>query len=182
MADSLFYSRITHRAQSSSKPSGKGELRPVMTAIVTLTLVQGQLDTTDFEFSERTTCVIGRGEDCSPRLPDDPSHRTVSRHHCLLDINPPRIRIRDLGSRNGTYVNGTNIGQRANGRTPEGIDTLPFPEHDLGDGDEIRIGANVFRVGVRGAVPPPPALEDPAIVAQRQIGRASCRERVSVKV
>ncbi|KYC36281.1 hypothetical protein WA1_52005 [Scytonema hofmannii PCC 7110] len=35
-----------------------------------------------------------------------------SRYHCLLDINPPDIRVRDFGSRNGTYVNGKKIGQR----------------------------------------------------------------------
>ena len=34
------------------------------------------------------------------------------RRHCLLDINPPDIRVRDFGSLNGTYVNGTMIGQR----------------------------------------------------------------------
>ena len=90
-----------------------------MTTSVTLRLVKGQLDRAEDVFDERTTCVLGRAKECEPRLPDDDYHRTVSRHHCLLDINPPDARIRDFGSRNGTYVNGKKIGQREEHQTPE---------------------------------------------------------------
>ncbi|MDP9867936.1 MULTISPECIES: FHA domain-containing protein [Streptosporangium] len=120
-------------------------------ATITLKLVKGKLARTEYVFDERTTCVLGRADDCAPRLPDDADHRTVSRHHCLLDINPPDARIRDFGSLNGTYVNGEKIGQRAAHQTPEEAAALPFPEHDLSDGDEIRIGETVFRVGVQPA-------------------------------
>ncbi|MFC4014184.1 protein kinase [Nonomuraea purpurea] len=89
---------------------------------------------------------------CSPRLPDD---GTVSRHHCMLDINPPEIRIRDFGSLNGTYVNGNKIGQRDKGLSPEEAATLRFPEHDLVDGDEIQLGETVFRVDVHAPAPAP---------------------------
>jgi eukaryotic-like serine/threonine-protein kinase len=122
-------------------------------ATVTLTLVEGQLEPAEYVFGERTTCILGRGGDCSPRLPDDEYHRIVSRHHCLLDINPPDIRIRDFGSRNGTYVNDAKIGQREASQTPEEAAALSFPEHDLADGDEIRLGKTVFRVGVKDAAP-----------------------------
>jgi eukaryotic-like serine/threonine-protein kinase len=47
-----------------------------------------------------------------PRVPDDHEHRTISRLHCLIDVNPPDIRIRDMGSKFGTFVNGVRIGQR----------------------------------------------------------------------
>lgn len=116
---------------------------------VTLTLIKGWLDRGSYVFDERTTCVIGRADDCSPRLPDDEHHRTVSRHHCLLDINPPEIRIRDFGSLNGTYVNGKKIGQRDKGLSPQEADLRRFPEHDLRDGDEIQIGETIFRIDVR---------------------------------
>ncbi|MGI5336583.1 protein kinase domain-containing protein [Streptomyces sp. CA-181903] len=118
-------------------------------ATVTLTLVKGRLERGEFVFDERTTCVLGRSADCSPRLPDDDHHRTVSRHHCLLDINPPDIRIRDFGSLNGTYVNGEKIGQRREGLTAQEAAAESYPEHDLADGDEIKLGDTVFRVGVR---------------------------------
>src|SRR5690348_11136009 len=117
-------------------------------ATVTLTLVSGHLDRAAYVFEERTTSVVGRSRDCSPRLPNDEHHRTVSRHHCLLDINPPAIRVRDFGSLNGTYVNGRKIGQRAREETPEEAAAGNYPEHDLADGDEIRIGDTVFRIGV----------------------------------
>ncbi|MFH8376586.1 protein kinase domain-containing protein [Streptomyces cyaneofuscatus] len=147
-----------------------------MTATVTLTLLRGQLDTPVFEFSERATCVLGRADDCSPRLPDDTYHRTVSRHHCLLDINPPEIRIRDFGSRNGTYVNGLKIGQREDGQTAQESATLPFPERDLEDGDEIRIGSTVFRIDIRlesrAVAPPAPTRDVLAAVARRLLARS----------
>jgi pSer/pThr/pTyr-binding forkhead associated (FHA) protein len=41
----------------------------------------------------------------------------ISRYHCLLDINSPDIRVRDLGSLNGTIVNGKKIGQRQRNQT-----------------------------------------------------------------
>ncbi|GLZ78161.1 hypothetical protein Afil01_29680 [Actinorhabdospora filicis] len=117
-------------------------------ATVTLTLLKGHGVGSVRTFDERTTCVLGRSSDCDPRLPDDDAHRTVSRHHCLIDINPPEARIRDFGSLNGTYVNGVKVGQRQAHQTPQEAAALSYPEHDLSDGDEIRVGDTVFRVGV----------------------------------
>lgn len=120
-------------------------------ATVTLSLVKGRLDPAQYVFDERTTCVLGRSADCSPRLPNDEEGGTVSRHHCLLDINPPDIRIRDFGSMNGTFVNGKKIGQRGRGQTPEEGAARLYPEHDLADGDEIRLGDTVLRVGIQAS-------------------------------
>lgn len=72
----------------------------------------------------------------------------MSRHHCLLDINPPEIRIRDFGSLNGTFVNGTKIGQRRSGESPEEGALRDYPEHDLVKGDQIKLGKTVFQVDV----------------------------------
>ncbi|MFB8138532.1 protein kinase domain-containing protein [Streptomyces parvus] len=115
--------------------------------------MRGRLDPAEYVYDGRATCVIGRSADCSPRLPNDEHHRTVSRHHCLIDINPPDIRIRDFGSLNGTYVNSEKIGQRRQGLTPAEAAGDSYPEHDLSDGDEIRIGETVLRVGVTRAQP-----------------------------
>ena len=118
-------------------------------AIVTLTLVNGQGAVSEFVFDERSTCLIGRGEDCSPRLPNDEHHRSVSRHHCMLDINPPDVRIRDFGSRNGTYVNRSKIGQRDPAQSAAQGRGLGFQERDLKDGDEVRLGRSVaIRISV----------------------------------
>ncbi len=119
-----------------------------MPAKVTLTKTQAGGRQEQFVFDDRTTCIIGRASDCRPRLPDDPDHKTVSRHHCLLDINPPDIRVRDFGSKNGTYVNGRKIGQRLTDQTPREAARHEFPEYDLQHGDEIKLGKTVFRVGI----------------------------------
>ncbi|KAB8330985.1 protein kinase [Scytonema tolypothrichoides VB-61278] len=115
---------------------------------VTLTITEGTLKGQEFIFDSRTTCIIGRAKDCNPQLPDDETHKTISRYHCLLDINPPAIRIRDFGSRNGTYVNDAKIGQRQPEQTPEEAAKLTFPEYDLHTGDEIKLGNTVFAVSV----------------------------------
>ncbi|MFI0482939.1 protein kinase [Actinomadura sp. 9N215] len=117
-----------------------------MPAQITLKVTGGRLTGREFVFAEPETCVIGRAGDCNLPVPDDEWHRTVSRHHCLLDINPPGLRVRDLGSLNGTWLNGTAIGRREPGQTPEQAAGRRFPEHDLQDGDELRVGETVLRV------------------------------------
>ena len=64
----------------------------------------------------------------------DPS---VSREHCLIQYEKDGFRIRDLGSNNGTFVNGNRI-----------------EEYVLAGGDKIRIGDTVFRFALKeGAAP-----------------------------
>jgi eukaryotic-like serine/threonine-protein kinase len=117
-----------------------------MPAKVILTVTQGQLQGQQYIFDSRTTCIIGRSPDCNPQLPSDKENLVISRYHCLLDINPPDIRIRDFGSKNGTYVNDKKIGQRQAGETPEEAAKLEFPEYDLQSGDEIKLGNTVFKI------------------------------------
>jgi hypothetical protein len=106
-------------------------------AEVTLTLRAGAAVAVH-TFVRRATCLVGRGEECGIRL--DRGERRVSRHHCVLDVNPPHVTVRDLGSRNGTYVNGSVL---------RGPDT----ERELADGDEVRLGGAVLRVSVTGGRP-----------------------------
>ncbi len=119
-----------------------------MSASVTLTVTRGPLKGERYSFDERTTLIIGRGVDCYPRLPDDEFHRTISRNHCLLDINPPAIRIRDFGSLNGSRINGSKIGQRSEPKPGKDSTASPSSEYDLKDGDEIGIGGTVFKVSL----------------------------------
>lgn len=119
-----------------------------MTSKVILTITAGNLKGKEFSFDTRTTCIIGRAKDCYPNIPDDEKHRTISRYHCLLDINPPDIRVRDFGSKNGTFVNSQKIGQREAHQTPEEAAQIQFPEYDLGEGDEFTLSDTSFRVGI----------------------------------
>jgi len=111
---------------------------------VTLKLVQGKLDRPEWVFAERTTCLIGRAEDCNLRIPE--FHRQVSRYHCLLDINPPDIRIRDFGSLNGTIVNQRLIGQRESQTRSLVVRDRDRQEYDIQHGEEIVLGDMTFLV------------------------------------
>ena len=115
---------------------------------VILTVVQGSLSAKQFTFEERTTCVMGRALDCNILLPDDSNHSTISRYHCLLDVNPPEICIRDFGSLNGTYVNGKKIGQRDINSDLSEVRQINSPEYNLKNGDQIKLGDSVFQVSI----------------------------------
>jgi pSer/pThr/pTyr-binding forkhead associated (FHA) protein len=121
-----------------------------MPATVTLTVVEGNLKGKEYVFREPSKYFVGRAAACHVHLPTDEHHGTVSRFHCVLDIDPPRIRVRDLGSLNGTYVNGTLIGQRHPHVQPEEAIGLLLPDYDLEEGDELRVGDTVLRVGISG--------------------------------
>jgi pSer/pThr/pTyr-binding forkhead associated (FHA) protein len=64
--------------------------------------------------------LIGRGTDCDLRL----HVSEISRHHCLIRIQGSEATLVDLGSSNGTYVNGARVLSQA----------------ALHTGDEIRVG------------------------------------------
>jgi len=110
-----------------------------------LQVAGGKMDGKTFVFEEHDTFLFGRSSDCHARLPDDPY---VSRHHFIMETNPPDARIRDLGSRNGTHVNGNQYGGRKKEETPEEGAKHRHPQVDLWDGDKIKVGETVFTVRV----------------------------------
>jgi hypothetical protein len=116
-----------------------------------------------FEFDQADIFIFGRANDCHARLPGD--DRTASRHHFMLAIQPPRGCIRDIGSRNGTFVNGRKIGSREPGETPEQGAQRQFEDVELRDGDEIRAGATTFRLTVEQPEPAAPPRQAPAAAA-----------------
>jgi len=68
--------------------------------------------------------TIGRGPDCDLVLSDP----TVSKRHLQVTRQGGQVVLSDLGSTNGTRVNGAGVRERA-----------------LADGDEIHLGATVLR-------------------------------------
>jgi pSer/pThr/pTyr-binding forkhead associated (FHA) protein len=88
--------------------------------------------------------LVGRDEDCQIRL----ASSLVSRRHCTLEATPAGIRITDLQSQNGTFVNDVAI-------------TTPTV---LAAGDLVRIGSTQFQVaGPKPAVEPSVAKPAAAI-------------------
>ena len=73
---------------------------------VTLNVVAGPQTGRTFTFDQHDTFMIGRSEDSHFCLPHD---RFFSRHHCIVEIAPPQAFLRDLGSTNGTFVNGLRV-------------------------------------------------------------------------
>jgi pSer/pThr/pTyr-binding forkhead associated (FHA) protein len=53
--------------------------------------------------------VVGRKEDCDLRL----NHKSISKMHCVIVKTDGLLLIRDLGSTNGTRVNGTRVRRAA---------------------------------------------------------------------
>jgi eukaryotic-like serine/threonine-protein kinase len=118
-------------------------------AQITLTIVQdGDLENREFVFDEPAECIIGRAADCDIQIPTDNEHVDVSRHHCVLEIHPPHIQVRDLGSLNGTLVNDRKIGQRPPNQPSEESGLWPSAAFTLKEGDELRVGHVIFRVHI----------------------------------
>jgi len=115
---------------------------------ITLTVKNGKRAGETFEFAGRRRFIIGRGSDCELRLPNDFEFLCVSRHHCLLDMENSQIRIRDLGSRNGTCINGMEIGQPVDWRLDADPTGKISADSHLQNGDELKIGSTVFQVDV----------------------------------
>ncbi|MEO6393320.1 MAG: serine/threonine-protein kinase, partial [Pyrinomonadaceae bacterium] len=84
---------------------------------VTLRVTAGPHFGRTFSFDQHDTFLIGRADTAQLCLPED---RFFSRHHCILEIAPPRCFLRDLGSTNGTYVNGAKV-QEAHLKTGDEI-------------------------------------------------------------
>ncbi|MEX2317939.1 MAG: FHA domain-containing protein [Pirellulales bacterium] len=107
--------------------------------------------------------VIGRAKECTLRAASE----AISRRHCAITRGAEGWSIRDLGSRNGTYVNDVRI----EAATP------------LAAGNELRVGPLKFRVDARQAPAQPAkrtdiprgkqsAVKDVTDVAQRSAGKS----------
>jgi VWFA-related protein len=81
------------------------------------------------EFTLTGSLVIGRKPPCDLAIADD---REISRKHCQLTLEEGAIQILDLGSTNGTMVNGVPISGR----------------HRLQHDDIIRIGKTEIRLSL----------------------------------
>ncbi len=73
--------------------------------------------------------VIGRGEDCDLRVP----LLNVSRRQCELHLAGQQLKIKDLGSSNGTYINNKRVNELV-----------------LKAGDRLVVGPVVFTVQIDG--------------------------------
>ena len=99
---------------------------------IILTVIAGPHKGLEFAFDRHDTFLVGRSQHAHFQLPAKDKY--FSRIHFMMEVNPPQCRLIDMGSHNGTYVNGVQI------LTP-----------DLKDGDQIRAGHTILRVQVKQA-------------------------------
>jgi pSer/pThr/pTyr-binding forkhead associated (FHA) protein len=85
--------------------------------------------------------LIGRHPECDIRI----TMPQVSRRHCCLALAYDRVIIRDLGSRNGLRVNGRLV-----------------DEAQIYPGDEVAIGAVLYRLEGLDPTAPEPTVIHPA--------------------
>lgn len=107
-----------------------------MPSKIVLSVTKGELLDKKFIYESKEQLFIGRQEDCSIVLPD----RSVSRYHCMLEVTPPDVTVRDFGSLNGTYLNGKMIGQRERSVSVEDAQKEYHEEFELHDGDLLGLG------------------------------------------
>ena len=101
-----------------------------------LQIVRGANTGQQVSLEDGQTAILGRGTDTSCRI-QDPS---ISRRHCQISNTPRGLLIADLGSSNGTYVNGQRL-------KPGWAQLAP--------GDQVILGQNEVRV-VSLDLPPAP--------------------------
>ena len=94
------------------------------------------------EIPPRRTLVVGRADDCDLPIADP----TVSRRHAELDATDAGLRLRDLGSTNGTFVDGRRVTEAV---------ALPGAEIAFG-----KVGFVLLRDALGGA-PPQLLVENP---------------------
>jgi pSer/pThr/pTyr-binding forkhead associated (FHA) protein len=100
--------------------------------ILKLRVIQGKPAGKTLVFRPGGDYLLGRGDECHVRFNSD----WVSRQHCLVRVRDTGAILRDLGSRNGTLINGLVC---------EG-------EQQLSDGDQIQVGPMTFEVTLEVAV------------------------------
>jgi len=86
----------------------------------------------DFVLAMKTN-LLGRDRDCVARI----EHATISRHHASIVITGTSAVLEDLGSKNGTWVNGRQIEKPT----------------ELEDGDEVRLGSVALVYRAQGTPP-----------------------------
>jgi hypothetical protein len=86
-----------------------------------LVILRGRRQGRDFRI-EKDSSVLGRDGTCDYVIEDD----TVSREHCRIRVDGDKFHVHDLGSGNGTWLNGEHVYHA-----------------ELTDGDILKIGESL---------------------------------------
>lgn len=95
---------------------------------ITLTVTAGSAKGLSFSFDQTDTFLVGRSRFAHFQVKD----KYLSAIHFMAELSPPRCRLIDLDSHNGTFVNGNKV-------------TVVELRH----GDQIRAGHSTFRLDIK---------------------------------
>jgi pSer/pThr/pTyr-binding forkhead associated (FHA) protein len=137
-----------------------------MATAVRLTVLTGPHKGGRFCFCGPNQCEIGRALDCFVQLAGADQDQLISRHHCRLDIDPPAVQVQDLGSLNGTYLNGRALGPGQNEYSEEA-------GFSVQDGDLINVAGTTLRVDI---VDCPPAKKVSGAAPVWQVGETARKD------
>ena len=115
-----------------------------MAAAIRLTVITGPHKDRKFCFCGPTRCQAGRALDCFIHFGGTQRDQLISRYHCQMEFDPAAVRVCDLGSRNGTFVNGKRVEMSV-----EVIPDLANPDQPgvlCHHGDVITLGGTTMRV------------------------------------
>ena len=90
--------------------------------------------------------IVGRRQDCDLCIP----LMVISRRHCAINMDDGQLSVRDLGSSNGTFVNGERV-----------------EEANLSPGDKLTIGPLTFVIQIDGK--PAEIKGDQQLAAQSEV-------------
>lgn len=109
-----------------------------------LRFLSGKHQGSEYVLDDPTTVSVGRSSESDLMLIEG----MVSREHARFELDNGKLSISDLGSTNGTFVNGERVAERA-----------------LNEGDRVLVGTTILKVvfsrlPVGTKPPPPPSSKD----------------------
>jgi hypothetical protein len=133
----------TGSQRTDARGEGRGDA-----VIWTLRFISGKYQGGEFPLRPNREIVIGRSSDLDMVLVED----MVSRKHAKIMTYDQTVSIQDLGSTNGTFVNGEKV-RRV----------------DLKDGDRILIGTSIIKLGTASGTDTSPTLSEKEARSKLQV-------------
>jgi pSer/pThr/pTyr-binding forkhead associated (FHA) protein len=135
-------------------PTGKGGQAPQRGKSFVLRFISGKYQGGEFPIGLGKEIIVGRSSDLDMVLVED----MVSRKHARINMQPDGIWIEDLGSTNGTFVNGEKI-----------------KKAKLKEGDRVLIGTSILKVIAADGSPEGTSTTD----AKRELESVAAQRRTS---